>query len=273
MDWMHSAFTSLSETPRDLIFTALLAGTLLLLAWLAGRLVAQNDSLDAQRFWRLNFRNIAVVGFLFGASIIWKEHLQSVLVALGAATVGILLTFREAFVSLLAFWVRMVKRHYGMGDFIEIEGVRGEVLDITWQHTMLAETGPGKDSLHYSGRVVHIPNNRLLFSPLFVDNLTGAFGAHVFVIPLQQTANILRAEETLLAAADKVCAPYYQDARRHMTDHRRAYAIDTPSVEPKSRIRFADDGNAALVLRIVVPSREKLKLEQQIVREFLACAP
>lgn len=265
-----SQLPPISEPSRDLLLTVMLAVTLLALVSLGSRWAARKESLEAQRVWRLTFRNVAAVSFLLGAGIIWREHLQSTLVILGAATAGVMLTFREAFLSLLAFWIQMVKRYYGMGDFIEIDGVRGEVLDITWQHTVLAETGPGKDSLHYSGRVSHIPNSRVLFAPLYVDNFTGDYGAHVFVIPLPREANILRAEGMLLAAAEKVCTPFYQDAREHMTNRRKSHAIDTPSVEPKSRIRFNDDGTPALVLRIVVPSREKLKVEQQIVREFLA---
>lgn len=270
--WLTMVWNSVSETPRDILLTIALGLALLLLAGLASRWVSHNhrDSLETQRIWRLTFRNIAVVGFLLATGVIWKEHLQTFMVALGAATVGVLMAFREAFLSLLAFWVRVVKRNYNLGDFIEIDGVRGEVLDITWQHTKLVETGPGKDSLHYSGRVVHIPNNRMLLAPLFVDNYTGNFGAHVFVVPLGKDADILAADTALMAAASKICAPFYDDARQHMKHQRRAHAIDTPSVEPKSRIRFSEDGAPVLVLRIVVPSREKLKLEQLIIREYLA---
>lgn len=183
---------------------------------------------------------------------------------------GILLTFRESLVSLLAFSLRMVKRHYSLGDFIEVDGFRGEVIDINWQHTALAEIGPSADSPHYSGRVIHIPNHKLLVTPIIVDNLTGAYGAHVVRIPIPQGMNPLVAEKKLQAAAEANCLSFAEDAQNHLEQLRKAHAIDTPSVAPKITIRFEAEGFTVLVLRIVVPARDKLRLEQQIIREFLA---
>lgn len=252
-----------------MLYSLLLGVCLLIVASIGSWLVAHRQTLDAQRFWRLTFRNIAALGFLLGLAIIWRSQLQSILVALSATTAGILIAFREAFLSLLAFWLRVVKQHYRLGDFIEIDGIRGEVVDITWQHTMLAETGPGRDSLNYSGRVVQVPNHRMLASPLFVDNLTGDFGAHCIQLPLPEGASALAAEARLMDAATQVCQPYQDRAEQHMAQLRKAHAIDTPSVEPRVRIRINEEGQAGLVLRIVVPARDKLRAEQLILREYL----
>lgn len=259
----------LSEIPADLLLTAGVAITLMLLVQLVTWGVSHKQTLESQRFWRLTFRNFAVAVFIVSMGVIWKEQLQSVLVALGAAAAGMMLAFRESFMSLLAFWVRMVKRHYSLGDFIEIDDLRGEVIDITWQHTAIAETGPGKDSLYYSGRIIQIPNNRMLLAPLAVDNFTGAFGAHVFQVHLPAGAEPLLAEQLLIAVADELCAPFYPAAQAHMATQRKAQAIDTPSVDAKVRIKIEEEGLVSLVLRIVVPTREKLRIEQAILRQFL----
>lgn len=262
----------LSELPRDVLLTVVVALGLTLLVHLGTRLVSRKDSLEAQRFWRLTFRNMAVAIFLISMGVIWKEQLQSVIVALGAAVAGVIVAFREAFLSLLAFWLRVVKRHYGLGDFIEIDGIRGEVVDITYQHTALAETGPGRDSLYYTGRIVQIPNNRMLLAPMSVDNFTGSFGAHVIQVPLPQGADIIRAEDLLRDVAEEICTPYYAEAQAHLQTQRKTQAIDTPTVDAKVRVRLESKGLATLVLRIVVPAREKLRVEQAILRQFLTAA-
>lgn len=263
------ALASLAAVPRETLLTLGLALGMLFVAMGGSWLITRKKTIEERRFWRLTIRNVAAVGFVLGLSIIWRSHLQSVMVVLSAATAGILIAMREAVVSLLAFWVRMVKRHYNLGDFIEIDGIRGEVMDITWLYTMLAETGPGKDSLTYSGRVVQIPNNRMLIAPLFVDNLTGSYGAHLVQITLRDDQDTLAAEAALLDAAQQVCAPYRADAEQHMVHLREAHAIDTPSVAPRVQIRFNDEGGGVLVLRIVVPARDKLRAEQLILREYL----
>lgn len=247
----------------------LLAAFFYLVAHVLSSVFARNKELDAQRFLRLTFRHIATVCFMVGLGFIWNAELKSIVVALGAATVGILVAFKEAWFSLLGFWVNVVRREYTIGDFIEVDGVRGRVHDISWLSTTLAETGPGKDGLTYSGRTVQIPNNRLLLAPIFIENLTGTYGAHTMHIPLPVGARALKAEALLLHIADKHCAPYYDDAEFHMDNLRRRKSLDTPSVHPKSQLKLGEEGAIELILRIVVPSLERLRVEQAILREFL----
>lgn len=92
----------LSFVPKEALYSLILGACLLILASVGSWLVAHRQTLEAQRFWRLTFRNIAAVGFLLGASIIWRGHLQPVMVALSATTAGILIAVREVFLSLLA---------------------------------------------------------------------------------------------------------------------------------------------------------------------------
>ncbi|GBG14561.1 cytochrome C biogenesis protein [Novimethylophilus kurashikiensis] len=270
ISWVEFLQAKLSIIPLDMMQTLGLAGILLLTAQASSWVVSRNQPIEVRRFWMVTFRNLAAFMFLVGVCVIWREQLHSVIVALGAATAGMLLVFREAFMSMLAFWLHVLKRTYGLGDFIEIDGVTGEVVDMTWQHILLAETGPG--TLTYSGRVIQIPNHRLLHTPVFVDNLTGDYGAHVLQVHLPKGVDILKAEKLLMAAAVKHCEPYYADARLHMNELQRRNAIDTPSIEPKVRIKLVEEGFAILVLRIVTPFREKLKVEQLILRDFLAAA-
>lgn len=257
---------------RELLLSLCLGIGLFILSGIATSLVARQKPMETQRVWRVVFRNIAAVLFVLGVGSLWKDQLPRALVmTLGATAAGLLIAFREAWLSLFAFALRLVKRHYGLGDFIEVDGIRGEVLDITWQHTAIAETGPGKDSL-YSGRVVQIPNHRMIQGALFIDNLTGAYGAHVMQLPLLGDIDVLEAEAVLMAVAQTHCSAYYVDANQHMDQLRKVRAIDTPSVEPRIRIRFSDECVPMLVLRIVVPSREKQRIEQLILRDFLAAA-
>lgn len=266
--WGQFLVDLLNAIPFEAVMSVGVATVVLLLAQALSWSLTKKQPLENRRFWRITFRNIAAVVILMSIAAIWRDQLHTLIMALGAATAGMLLVFREAFLSLLAFWIHLLRRPYSLGDFIEVDGVSGQVMDITWQHTILAETGPGM--LSYSGRLVQIPNNRMLLAPLFVDNMTGEFGAHIMEVHLPGGADILKAEGLLLLAAEKNCSPFYEEARRHMLQLRQAHAIDTPSIEPKSRILLGEEGAATLVLRIVVPFREKLRVEQKILHDFFA---
>lgn len=249
--------------------TVLLALVLAGIARGATAAVQRRSNSANMRFWSLTFRNCATAAFVFGAGIIWIAELQAVLVALGAAAAGFLIGFKEQWQSLLAFWVRVLKRHYGLNDIIEVDGVRGRVLDITWLTTSLAEIGAGKDELAYSGRIVHLPNAKLLMANLVVENVTGAYAIHTFEVPLPRHASALRAEALLAEIAHNHCQQLYPAAEAHMRAQQRLHGLEAPDVKPRTRLHIESEGRIVVLVRIVAPVREKARLEQAIIRELL----
>jgi len=252
-----------------------LSGALLATSWgavrLATRLTAQHCARTEVRFWYLTFRNIALLMCSVGLAVIWKAQLQSVLLALGAAVAGVFVAFREAWLSLLGFWLRFVTRSYSVGEYIEIDGHRGQVVDISCQYTVLAETGDGKDMLLSSGRMIRVPNNRLLMTPMIHENMTGTYSAFMVAIPLSSKADPLKAQATLQAIAERACAPFSEDAQAHMHNVQSTSYMATPSVAPKVVFKFGEKGRLYLHLRVVAPAQEKLKVEQLILSEFFSC--
>lgn len=263
-----TALSMLTSLHREATYTALLALTLLGLASAAAWVMSRNQSRETQRFWRLTFRHVAALGFMLGLAVIWKAELQSVLVALGAATAGFLVAFKENWLSLLAFWMNVVRRQYNLHDFIEVDGVRGKVIDITWSTTVVAESVPGKTGTLYSGKVVHIPNNRMMLSPLTVDNLTDEYTLHIVTLPLPKGARPLSAEKVLLEVANQHCKPYFMDARKHMKLLEQEKALEISSVEPKAFLSVGDDGVVTVRVRIIVPEVARGRLNQAILHDF-----
>jgi hypothetical protein len=253
---------------REVIWSGCLAALLVVVTWSATWLISRHESLETRRFWRLTFRHLGTLAFVIGLTLIWRHQLRDVVVALGAALAGLLVTLRENWLSLVAFWLRIGRRHYGLDDFIAIDGVRGRVLNVTWLTTVVAEVGPEPDGLSYTGRVVHIPNFRTLLAPLHVENLTGSYSAHIFQLILPAGTDIPKAAHLLLDAARRVCEPFLEEASKHMDHVQNDQALDTPSVEPKVLMQTSPYGLVTLSVRIVAKSQEKQRLEQAILRDF-----
>lgn len=267
---LSSFLTRLADLQSEASSTATLAVTVLVGGWLATALIERGKSPETHRFWRLTVRHVATAIFVMGLFVIWRKELQTLLLALGAATAGFLVAFRENWLSLMGFWVRVVKRTYGLDDFIEIDGQRGRVTDVTWLTTTVAETTSSKEGLSYTGRVIHIPNNRMLLAPLAVEDSTSEFSAHTMKLPLPLGADILLAEKLLIDAAEKHCFGYADEAERHMETLRKESHLDVPTAPPRCRIHIAEHGAATLLLRIVVPFKERARIEQAILHEFLS---
>lgn len=255
--------------PVELIQSSMLGVILYGIAYGLTAAATSAMTMEDRRFWRLTARNIATASFVIGLGVIWRSELQAVLVALGAAAAGFLIGFKEQWQSMLAFWVRVVKRPYALNDFIEVDGVRGRVIDITWLTTSLAEMGPTKESLSYTGRVVHVPNVRMITANLTVDNLTGSYSVHTFSVSLPKNGNALKAEELLLRLARVHCAQFQDKAVQHMKELQSNQQMDTPGVEPRARLSIGAEGAVTVVMRMVVPVAERARVEQAILHDFL----
>lgn len=270
---VNAYFSILADLHKEAVLTATLAVLVLVAGYVATLAVERGKSVETKRFWRLTVRHTATAVFFLGLFGIWRSELQTLLLALGAATAGFLVAFREHWMSLLAFWVRVVKRTYNLDDFIEIDGQRGRVTDITWLSTTLAETASAAEGFAYSGRVLHVPNNRMLLAPLAVENLAGEYGAHTLKLHLPPGANILQAKALLAECAELHCGGFFAGAEQYMARLRNESDIDCPAqVQPRVRIHIADQGHATLLMRVVVPFKQRARIEQAILHEFFTLA-
>jgi hypothetical protein len=73
----------------------------------------------------------------------------------------------------------------------------------------------------------------------------------------------------LLEIADTVCAPFLEEAARHMKELEGKNWMDVPSVKPRVSIQLPEPGRINLLLRIPAPAHGTARLEQAILRRFL----
>jgi small-conductance mechanosensitive channel len=78
---------------------------------------------------------------------------------LGLAGAGLTVALKDFIVGFLGWFVLMGKNGMRLGDWVEINGVTGEVVEIGPFHTVLLETGNWTDSGHPTGRRVTFTNS------------------------------------------------------------------------------------------------------------------
>src|SRR6202051_3733651 len=78
---------------------------------------------------------------------------------LGLAGAGLTVALKDFIVSFFGWFVLMGKNGMGLGDWVEINGVTGEVAELGMFTTVLLETGNWTDSGHPTGRRVTFTNN------------------------------------------------------------------------------------------------------------------
>src|SRR5271157_437424 len=78
---------------------------------------------------------------------------------LGLAGAGLTVALKDFIVAFLGWFVLMGKNGIRLGDWVEINGVCGEVVELGMFHTVLLETGNWTDSGHPTGRRVTFTNS------------------------------------------------------------------------------------------------------------------
>ncbi len=92
---------------------------------------------------------------------------------LGLATAGLTVVFQDFILAFFGWFVLMGKNGIRLGDWVEINGVAGEVIEIGLFRTSLLETGNWTDKGHPTGRRVTFLNKFAISGQYFNFSTTG----------------------------------------------------------------------------------------------------
>lgn len=235
----------------------------------AAAMTLDKKQADFRRRLIVGIRNGAVGLIILGLVVIWASELRAVAISLVAITAAIVIATKELILCLSGGLYRTVMGECRIGDRVEINGIRGDVIDTTLLSTTILEIGPGQLTHQHTGRAVVIPNGVLLASPVYNETFTRDFVAHTFQIPLGAKDDWEKAEAALLAAANAEVAEFLEESRRHMTELRTSTGLDVPYPDPRVLVRIPEPEKILLVVRITVPPSRRGRVEQAIMRNFL----
>lgn len=228
-----------------------------------------NIAIEVRRRWSVNVRNALVFIFLVGMILIWAPQLRTFAVAFFAVALALVIAVKEFLDCMVGAAVRAMTKSYAIGDRIEIEGVRGNVVDHNLLTTTLLEIGPGQTSHQYTGRAMVVPNSFLLKYSLMIETYSKHYRLHIVTVPLSAKDDWKRAESILLKVAEKQVQPFIEEARQHLKKLEGKKWLDAPNVDPRVTIQMPEPGRINLLLRIPCPTQFPSRLEQAILRKFL----
>jgi small-conductance mechanosensitive channel len=182
------------------------------------------------------------------------------------AVAGVIAT-REILACLTGAFVRTASRSFAVGDRIEIQGVRGDVVELGAFTTTLLEVAP--ESARQTGRAVSVPNSRFLDSAVWNESFAGEYGLQLLRVPLPVSASWRDAERRLLGAARLECQPYLEPARQRTRDQAWKRGLGPDTVEPTVSLSLPDHETLELLLRFPAPAASRARVEQAILRRYL----
>jgi len=267
IDFLHWV-TPYTRTPlfkTFLLFIAIGVGRVLL-----NRMVAsQRATFEERRRWFIGIRNGALLLLMVGSVVIWAQELQSLLLSVVAIAAALVLATKELIMCISGGLMRTSTGAFHLGDRIEINNFRGDVIDHGLFATTILEIGPGQSVHQLTGRTVVLPNSMFLSHPLINESFTDDYVLHTFLIAIERKAPWAQHETALMESATEVCAEYIEDARKFLEGVTIRRNLDSINVDPRVTVRLTDPTRIELLMRVPAPSRRKGRIEQAILRRYL----
>jgi len=261
--------TGLTETQTKLIGTAVTVVALTVGRWLLLRAV-HSRSQEAWVDYRARKVSTYVTTFL-GVTIIawiWVNAFNDLPTFLGLVSAGIAIGLADVLKN-LAGWVYIwSRRPFRVGDRIEVNGTKGDVVDIRLFRFSLMEVGNWVDAEQSTGRLIHVPNGTLFTSQ--VANYTEGFGFIWQEIPVLVTFESNRAlARAIVEAAVRDHAPNVErEAGARIRETAKTYQIKIGALTPIVYLSVQDSG-VLFTARFLVDARRQRNALQSIWEEIL----
>lgn len=155
----------------------------------------------AVRRWTASLRNVLIVVAIVGLVMIWAPQLRTFALSLTAFAVASVIAMKELILCISGSALRTLSRAYSVGDYIEIGGKRGEVMDFNLLVTRLREFENHEGSFHRTGRDIILPHSLLFTSPVRVEGHAGGRVRHVFSMTFEPDANLFAERAAIEEAA------------------------------------------------------------------------
>jgi small-conductance mechanosensitive channel len=235
------------------------------------RLILSSDlDVSAKRKWVVTSKNIAFFTWIFVIVIIWINQLQAIGATMVVFAAAIVVATKEFILNIVGYFFRSGTKSFSIGDRIEINTIRGDVLDQNITGITLLEVGSGVKTHQYTGTTVFIPNALFLTQPVKNETMMGGeYVFHIITVNLKLDEDWQVCEKALLDAANEVCKPYIGSAIKQMTYMSKKHALDQPGVEPRINIQVPEHDRITLQLRIPVSAKRRGRIEADIFRQYL----
>ncbi len=255
----------------QLLFTLGVLVTLILIRMFFFRALNRSKTLIRENKRRIMVNTNSLLSFVFFVSLvlIWSQELSALAISFVAIAAAMVIATKEIIMCITGGIFKATTNLCSIGDRIHVGEIRGDVIDRTVLATKVMEVGPGLSTNHYTGRIVTIPNSFFVTQPSINESVLRQFVLHTIIVPMSYKANWKRAEEVLLEVSQMVCGPHLEQARRYVDRLQSRANLETPKVEPRVRLHFVDKDELQLILRITLPSKDLVSMEQEIKRQFL----
>jgi small-conductance mechanosensitive channel len=223
--------------------------------------------LGPQRKRLLNLRVVVrfaaqAVGVLLILLVVFGTPNQTPTV-LGLAGAGLTVALKDFIVAFFGWFVLMGKNGIRVGDWVEINGVGGEVVEIGLLRTVLLETGSWTDAGHPTGRKVTFINSFAIEGHYFNFSTSGQWLWDELPVLIPAGENPYPLIEQIQKLVAEETESYRREAEQEWQRVTQGYGVQSFSAAPAVTVRPTTQGIEILV-RYITRAHERFALRSRL---------
>src|ERR1017187_4936941 len=257
--FLHEIFVS--------IFTALLIAVLVLLANYGVQRFFTDVNLERRQLRTIQalvLFSLQAVGLLLILLVVFgvPNNLATVIALAGA---GLTVAMKDFIVGFFGWFVLMGEDGIRAGDWVEINGVGGEVTKVGLLHTVLLETGNWTDAGHPTGRKVSFVNSFAIEGHYFNFSTSGQWLWDEIQVQVPEDAEPYAIAEAIQKIAADETSSNIQLAETEWNRVAPSSANRSFSAAPSLSVR-PTGGGVTVVLRYITRANERYEVRARLYR-------
>ena len=177
---------------------------------------------------------IIAIGYFSGA-------IKDFTLIIGVFTAGLAFTLQELILSIAGSVYIFLVKVYEPGDRIQINGIKGDVIDVDSIYTTMMEIGEWVSSDNYSGRIVKLSNAFVFKGPIYNYSQDFPFIWDEINLPIRYGSDIDLAKSIVIKIATETLSEFTINSKAQWKAIVNKYYIEDAEVEPTLAISLTDN--------------------------------
>ncbi|NNL08370.1 MAG: mechanosensitive ion channel, partial [Croceitalea sp.] len=190
-------------------------------------------------------KGIEVIGYFFIVMLIaitlTAESIKDYTIIIGLFTAGLTFTLQELILSIAGSFYIFFVRVYKPGDRIEINNIKGDVIDIDSIYTTIMEIGEWVSSDNYTGRIVKISNAFVFKGPIKNYSIDFPFVWDELNILVTHDSDLPLAQKLVQQEANVFLADYVSSSKNNWKQMVERYYIEDAALDPTLALEVTDN--------------------------------
>lgn len=189
-------------------------------------------------------KGIEILGYsllVILAIIYFSGSIKDFTIIIGLFTAGMAFTLQELILSIAGSVYIFLVKVYQPGDRIEINGIKGDVIDVDSIYTTMMEIGEWVSSDNYTGRIVKLSNAFVFKGPIYNYSQDFPFIWDEFNLPIRYGSDIDLAKSIIIKIASETLSEYTANSKHDWEKVVNKYYIEDAQIDPTLAISLTDN--------------------------------